>query len=85
MNRINPSESDFVKDKRKNHCKGCRNERGYCSACAVLNCWLRKTYLPKGEWERASMDDTVWKNVNKITNEIDKKIMKELSKNEIQV
>lgn len=83
MNKINPNESDFVKDKRKNHCKGCMNENGYCSACEVLNCWLRKTYLPEGEWSRANMDDITWKNVNELSNEVDKKIMKELSKDEV--
>ena len=77
-NRINPDESEFVKDKRKNHCKGCMNQNGYCSACEVLNCWLRKTYLPEGVWAEAVESDITWENVQNLSNEIDKNIMRDL-------
>ena len=76
--RINPDESEFVKDKRKNHCKGCMNENGYCSACEVLNCWLRETYLPKGVWAEAIESDITWENVQNLSHEIDKNIMRDL-------
>jgi len=42
MNKIGTNESEFVKDKRKNHCKGCMNENGWCTAQEVLMCWLKK-------------------------------------------
>ena len=76
--RINPNESDFVKSIRKKHCKGCMNEHGYCSACSVLDCWLRKTYLPNGEWSKAMVCDIENKMVNQLSDEIDKEILKNL-------
>ena len=78
--RINPNESDFVKDKRNTHCKGCMNE-GICMTTEVLNCWLRETYLPKGEWTRAMKDECDWKLTCEISDEIDKKILDTLYDN----
>ena len=75
INRINPNESDFVKSIRCTHCKGCLNENGYCSACSVLDCWLRKTYLPAGVWEEACQDDIEWKLVCEISDSIDEQIL----------
>lgn len=82
MNKIGTNETEFVKDKRKTHCKGCMNENGFCGAQDVLMCWLRKTYLPEGEWHRAMMSDVEAKNVNEIVNEVDKEILKEILKND---
>lgn len=82
MNKIGANESEFVKDKRKNHCKGCMNENGWCTAQEVLMCWLRKAYLPEGEWYRAMMSDVETENVNEIANEVDKEILKDIMKND---
>ena len=78
--KIGSNESDFVKDKRKNHCAGCMNENGYCSAQEVLMCWLRKTYLPKDEWYNAMMSDMMTKNVNDISDEINRQILEDIKK-----
>lgn len=75
MNKIGTHESEFVKDKRKNHCKGCINENGWCTAQEVLMCWLRMTYLPKDEWYKAMMSDMETKYTNEITDEINKTIL----------
>lgn len=80
MNNINPNESDFVKNIRKNHCKGCMNENGYCTACTVLDCWLRKTYLPDGEWTKACETDLYQKMSNEISNTINQQILNEIVK-----
>ena len=80
MNKINPNESDFVKNIRKNHCKGCMNENGYCTACTVLDCWLRKTYLPDGEWVKACETDLCQKMSNEISNTINQQILNEIVK-----
>lgn len=77
---IGPNESDFVKNIRNSHCVGCMNERGWCSAVSVLDCWLRKTYLPPHEYEMAMQSDIIQKNVNEISDEIDKKILEEVMK-----
>lgn len=79
-NRVNPNESDFVKSIRATHCKGCMNENGFCNACDVLDCWLRHTCLPVGEWARATMSDIEWKLSCQISAEIDKEILKEILK-----
>ena len=76
--KIGPNESDFVKNIRATHCKGCMNENGYCSACSVLDCWLRHTYLPEEEWSKANMSDIECKMTSQISDEIDKQILKEL-------
>lgn len=77
---FNTEETDFVKNIRKSHCKGCLNEFMPCSACAVLDCWLRKTYLPEGEWEKASQYDIHTKHLKDITDDINKRILEELEK-----
>lgn len=80
MKSFNTEETTFVKNIRKNHCKGCRNEFMPCGACAVLDCWLRKTYLPEGEWKKASECDIIAKHVKDIANDIDKRILEEVMK-----
>ena len=82
MNNIGANETEFVKDKRKTHCKDCMNENSFCGAQDVLMCWLWKTYLPEGEWHRAMMSDVETKNVNEIANEVNKEILKEVLKND---
>ena len=77
---FNTEETEFVKNIRKSHCKGCRNELMPCGACAVLDCWLRKTYLPEGEWQKAIEYDIHSKHLKDITDEIDKRILEELEK-----
>ena len=79
-NKIGPNESDFVKDKRQNHCKGCMNANGWCTAQEVLMCWLRKTYLPKDEWYNAMMSDTETSAVNEITDEINSRILQDITR-----
>lgn len=81
MNKIGINESEFVKDKRKNHCKGCMNANGWCTAQEVLMCWLRKTYLPKDEWHNAMMSDIETKCTNEITDEINNHILQDLKNN----
>lgn len=76
--KIGPNESDFVKDKRNTHCAGCMNENGYCTAQDVLVCWLKKTYLPEGEWLKAIESDLMTENMNNITDEINNYILQEL-------
>ena len=49
-----------------------------CNACAVLDCWLRKTYLPEGEWRKESEYDLHTKLMKDITDDIDKRIIEEL-------
>lgn len=78
MNNIGVNESEFVKDKRKNHCKDCMNKNGFCTAQEVLMCWLRMTYLPKDEWHKAMMSDVETKCTNEITDEINSRILQEL-------
>ena len=77
-NKIGPNESDFVKDKRNTHCAGCMNENGYCTAQDVLICWLKKTYLPEGEFQKAVESDLMTENMNNITDEINSHILQEL-------
>ena len=51
-----------------------------CGACAVLDCWLRQTYLPEGEWKKASEYDIHAKHLKEITDSIDKRIIEEIEK-----
>jgi len=80
MNKIGTNETEFVKDKRKTHCKDCMNKNGFCGAQDVLMCWLRKTYLPEGEWCKALISDVETQNVNEITAEVNKKIVEDILK-----
>lgn len=80
MNKIGTNETEFVKDKRKAHCKGCMNENGFCGAQDVLMCWLRKTYLPEGEWDKALMSDMETKTVSEFTDEVNKRILEKILK-----
>lgn len=81
-NKANPNESDFVKNIRKTHCKNCLNEGGFCNACEVLDCWLRHTYLPEGEWTKATMGDIEWKLTCQISDNINKEILNYILNNE---
>lgn len=75
------TESDFVKNIRKTHCKGCMDEHfPGCGCQQVLDCWLRATYLPKGEWSRACMCDMMTANVKELTEHINNEILKDLEK-----
>lgn len=78
--RIGNDETDYVTHIRKTHCKGCLNEHGWCTAENVLMCWLRKTYLPEGEYEKAIQSDINTHLVNDITDEINKKILEDVMK-----
>jgi hypothetical protein len=74
-------ETEFVKNIRNTHCKGCMNEYfPGCGACDVLNCWLHKTYLPEGEWRKAVECDTIAQQAKDIGKAIDKEILKGLEK-----
>ena len=77
---LNTEETEFVKNIRKSHCKGCRNELMPCGACAVLDCLLRKTYLPEGEWKKASEYDIHTKHLKEITDDINNRIIEEILK-----
>ena len=79
MNNIGLNESEFVKDKRKNHCEDCMNANGFCGAQDVLMCWLRKTYLPDDEWYKAMISDIETKQINEITKEINQKILEKIN------
>lgn len=80
LHEMSFDESDFVKNLRETHCKGCRDENSprKCGACAVLDCWLRRTYLPAGEWAQACRADILNEQVDNISEAINKEISKEL-------
>lgn len=81
-NDVSFDESDFVKNLRETHCKDCRDKNSprKCSACAVLDCWLRKTYLPAGEWAQACRADIVNEQMEDISKAIDKEIIEYIDK-----
>ena len=79
ISKPNTEETEFVKNIRKSHCKGCRDEEALCTACAVLDCWLRKTYLPEGEWQKAVEYDFHTTHMQNIIDDIDKRIIEELN------
>lgn len=75
-------DTDFVKNLRETHCKGCRSNvdiKGVaCSCCQVIDCWLRKTYLPQGEWSKACHADMIANMTNDIARDIDNKIIESI-------
>lgn len=76
-------EPVFVSELRNTHCKGCRDEHSpkKCTACQIIDCWLRKTYLPSGLYAEAIKYDIVSTQVDMITKEINKKIINDILKN----
>ena len=73
-------EPKLVKELRETHCKGCLNEHSprKCTACNVLDCWLRRTYLEKGVYSEAAKYDIVTKMSDNISSEINKKIINQM-------
>lgn len=78
------TETDFVKNLRRTHCKGCRDEGNefhrYCNGQAVIQCYLVKTYIPKDEWKKTIENDIFNKHSNDIARAIDNEIIKEILK-----
>jgi hypothetical protein len=75
---------DFVKDIRRTHCIGCRNNttiyNNYiCDNRAVIDCWLRKTYLPSGVYSEATKSDLVSAMTNNVTEEINQMIINDIN------
>jgi hypothetical protein len=75
-------ETEFVKNLRKTHCKGCRDEGDenfrYCDGKSVIHCYLRKTYLPEGEWHNTSLNDIRIEQNRQITKEINNRVLEEM-------
>lgn len=74
---------DFVKDIRRTHCIGCRNNTSICNdyICdnrAVIDCWLRKTYLPAGVYSEAAEADVISEHTKTITDEINQMIINKI-------
>ena len=74
---------DFVKDIRRTHCIGCRDNttirNNYiCDNRAVIDCWLRKTYLPSGVYSKAAEADMVSSMTNNVTEEINQRIINDI-------
>lgn len=76
------TETDFVKNLRKTHCKGCMNEGDeyyrYCNGQTVIHCYLVKTYIPHEEWHNTVQNDILNKQTNDIAIAIDKEIIKDM-------
>lgn len=74
---------DFVKDIRRTHCIGCRDNTTICNnyICdnrAVIDCWLRKTYLPPGVYNKATEADLVSSMANNISKEINQMVINDI-------
>lgn len=78
------AETDFVKNLRRTHCKGCRNEGNefhqYCNGQAVIHCYLVKQYIPNDEWKKTIENDILNKQSNDIARAINNEIIKEILK-----
>ena len=78
------TETDFVKNLRRTHCKGCRNEgdefQRYCNGQAVIHCYLVKQYIPNDEWRKTVENDITNEQTNEIARAIDNEIIKEILK-----
>lgn len=76
------TETDFVKNLRETHCKGCRDEGNefhrYCNGQAVIQCYLVKQYIPHEEWHNTVQNDILNKQTNDIAIAIDKEIIKDM-------
>ena len=61
VNNMAYKETDFVKNLRRTHCKGCRDEGNefhrYCNGQAVIHCYLVKQYIPNDEWRKTIEND----------------------------
>jgi hypothetical protein len=68
----------FVEEIKKTFCKGCQNG-GCCTNCETINCWLRTTYLPKGIWEEAAIQDVENNMVDNLTDAINREIVKHIT------
>ena len=77
------TETDFVKNLRRTHCKGCRNEGDeyyrYCNGQTVIHCYLVKTYIPHEEWHNTVRNDISNELVEDLSKEINKEIIKEMT------
>ena len=51
----------------------------FCDGKSVINCYLRKTYLPEGEWQQTSMNDIRIAHCRQITESINKKILEKIT------
>lgn len=75
-------ETDYVKNIRNTHCKGCMNKGDdnfhFCDGKSVINCYLRKTYLPEGEWQQTSMNDIRIEHCRQIAKYINEKILEKI-------
>lgn len=74
---------DFVKGIRQTHCIGCRSNTSICNdyICdnrAVIDCWLRKTYLPAGVYSEAAEADLISMQTKTITDEINQRIINKI-------
>jgi hypothetical protein len=80
-------ETDYVKNIRNTHCKGCMNEGDdnfhYCDGKSVINCYLRRTYIPEGEWQQTSLNDIRIAHCRQITESINKQILEKLNCNNL--
>lgn len=79
------ADIEYVKNLRNTHCVNCRDNtiihgKHLCDNRAVINCWLRKTYLPDGIYSKASEADCISSMTIKVADEIDKKILKQILK-----
>lgn len=78
------TETDFVKNLRQTHCKGCRDEGNefhrYCNGQAVIQCYLVKEHIPNDEWRKTIENDIFNKHSNDITRAINDKIIKDILK-----
>ena len=76
------TETDFVKNLRRTHCKGCRDEgdefHRYCNGQEVIRCYLVKQYIPNDEWKKTIENDILNKQCNEIARTIDNEITKHL-------
>jgi hypothetical protein len=68
----------FVEEIKKTFCKGCLNGAS-CTNCETINCWLRTTYLPKGIWEEAAIQDVENNMVDNLTDAINREIVKHIT------
>lgn len=71
---------NFVKEIRQKHCKGCLNNsicgnEYFCNNQNVIDCWLRKTYLPEGVYAKACEEDAISSMSNQLAKDINKQIV----------
>ena len=75
-------ETDFVKNLRKTHCKGCMNEgdefHRFCNGQTVIHCYLVNKYIPNDEWHATVRNDTSNVLAEDLSKEINKEIIKDI-------